>query len=261
MEDANVLFVGGAGLPFGVEPLLYVYDVETGDELAACSPQGDASFVSDVVIIGNYAYATDAQINSIMVVDVEAAIKGECVVTSIEMPADLFKATVDGEFLASGTCDHAKQTTRYLVQRLTPLCSVAGIVEYGAGVIISRTSRGGLYYLNLEDESVTEVASPEAARDNDGLTIAGDYLYVAENAKNRLSVWRLGDDSLAVSLDFVGYISSDDYDFPTAAVIYNDFIYVVNFRKETVPFPAGDEATSDFEALFYMTGVDRFDFY
>ena len=96
----GTLVVAGGGetdAPFSPPASLYVYDAETGTELAQCAPSEDEGFVflNDVTMIDSYAYVTDWYINKIMVVDVEAALDGDCVVKYIETPAEYFLSTPD----------------------------------------------------------------------------------------------------------------------------------------------------------------------
>jgi hypothetical protein len=96
--DGHLLVAGG-----GLDPKLFVYNVETGTEVAACATRNETSFLNDVAIVGNYAYVTDSFNSVIMVVDVASALLlGVCKVQFIELPAELFQRQ-DEEYLASGT--------------------------------------------------------------------------------------------------------------------------------------------------------------
>lgn len=89
----DYLFVAGGGVPDGTSAMLYVYDAKTGEEVVACSPNGDAYLLNDVAIVGDYAYVTDSFYNKIMVMDVEVALEASCDgIFSIETPAEYFLA-------------------------------------------------------------------------------------------------------------------------------------------------------------------------
>jgi hypothetical protein len=109
------------------DPKLFFYKVETGEEIIACDPTGGAfRDLVDVTIVGIYAFVTDSKFNAIMVVDVEAALDGDCVVSSITTDPDLF-LSVNGESLASGKkkCPDIINVPVLLEYRLThPLCFV-----------------------------------------------------------------------------------------------------------------------------------------
>jgi hypothetical protein len=140
-------------------------------------------------------------------------------------------------------------------------CYITGIIGYGSGLIISRTSGGGLFFLDLYNQTqVHEIASPEISPVNDGLALAGDLLYSCENKDDRVSVWKLTNETVP-SLTLLGHITNEEFDFPSAGAIYGDLLYTVNARLASLPFPADDEESPDiFDVDFYMTGVDRFDY-
>jgi hypothetical protein len=128
----GAIFAAGAGPQLGIPGLLYVYDSETGEEIVACAPPGISLFLNDLIVYKGKVYVTDSSVNTIFVVDADAALKGECIVSSIELPEELFlDATGTGQFFANG------------------------IVGYEGGLLIAR-SVGGLYYVDLNDEIVRE---------------------------------------------------------------------------------------------------------
>ena len=127
----GAIFAAGIGPQLGVPGLLYVYDSETGEEIVACAPLGITLFLNDLIVYKGKVYVTDSGVNTIFVVDADAALKGECSVSSIELPDELFLDPT-GAILANG------------------------IVGYEGGLLVAR-SAGGLYYVDLSDESVREV--------------------------------------------------------------------------------------------------------
>jgi hypothetical protein len=137
---------------------------------------------------------------------------------------------------------------------------IPGIIGYGSGLIISRDAGGGLFFLDLNNQSVVEIASPEDSPVNDGLALAGDLLYSCENAENRISVWKINGNEVP-SLTLEGHITNESFDFPSAGAIYGDLLYTVSMRWMDLPFPADDEESPEiFNVDFYVTGVDRFDY-
>jgi hypothetical protein len=105
----RAILVAGAGPIFPefneTIPSLHVYDAASGELRASCSrPDGDGPsvFINDVTAIDGTAYATDSFINSILTVDVEAALNvGDCETTSIELPEVPFLN--QDNFQANGT--------------------------------------------------------------------------------------------------------------------------------------------------------------
>jgi len=122
----DALFVAGGGVPDGTPVMLYLYDAETGEEIAACAPVGDAYLLNDVAILGNYAYVTDSYYNKLMVVDVEAALAGSCDVFSIKLPSEYFLADPPESFpRANGRCRDLYQISlHYMVCSSTFICSL-----------------------------------------------------------------------------------------------------------------------------------------
>ena len=74
-----------------LEPTVYVFNATTGDEITKCSLEGSV-FMNDVTVHNGKAYATDSLVNRITEIDVDSATTGECVMASIEIPAEIFAA-------------------------------------------------------------------------------------------------------------------------------------------------------------------------
>lgn len=98
---------GGGGSILGeknsttLEAALNVYNATTGQEIRKCYPEGGGFFMNDVAVKDGKAYATDSFSNSIMVLDVAAAVDGVCDISAIELPSHLFLNSKEG-FQASG---------------------------------------------------------------------------------------------------------------------------------------------------------------
>jgi hypothetical protein len=111
----GVLVVTGGGSVYGWRGAVYVYDAETGTEMAACLPSGDpARYLHGIAVVDDtMAYVTDSQRNVLMRLDINAAINGECIVASIPLTVestsgaanrtDPFSTNDPNVFLASGT--------------------------------------------------------------------------------------------------------------------------------------------------------------
>jgi sugar lactone lactonase YvrE len=223
----GAIFVAGAGPGAGVPGLLYVYDSETGEDIAACAPMGNVGFINDVVVYKGKAYVTDSAVNSIMVVDADAALKGECIVSSIELPEELF-VSLNGEFAANG------------------------IVDYEGGLLIAR-SIGGLYYVDLNNESVVEVLG---TTNGDGIEVDGDTLYI--NESTFISVWKLSLEGGLVNAEYERSIMSDLLDTATTSILYGDFIVTVNARFGTAPLFTPAEGSPDFPETFNVVSINLF---
>jgi hypothetical protein len=86
--EQDHLFVAGGGVPDGTPLMMYVYDAYNGEEITSCAPPGsdDWYLLNDIAIHGDYAYVTDPYYNKLLVMDVAAALKGTCNVSSIKTP-------------------------------------------------------------------------------------------------------------------------------------------------------------------------------
>jgi sugar lactone lactonase YvrE len=224
----GAIFVAGGGPGAGLPGLLYVYDSETGEDIAACAPTGNVGVLNDVIVYEGKAYVTDSAVNSIMVVDADAALKGECIVSSIELSEELFLSTT-GEFLANG------------------------IVDYEGGLLVAR-SLGGLFYVDLDDESVVEVLG---TTNGDGLVVDGDTLYINEST-GIISVWRLSLEGSLVNAEFERSIMSDLFDFASTSIVYGDYIVSVNARFGTAAAFTPEEGSPDYPETFNVVSVYRF---
>ena len=90
--DSGVILAcsGGAFVGPNNTAAINVFDAVSGELIVECLPEGNGTFLNDVTVINGTAYATDSFQNSIMVMDVEKAKAGECDVSAIETPADIF---------------------------------------------------------------------------------------------------------------------------------------------------------------------------
>ena len=256
----GALFVAGGGIPDGTPVMMYVYDAATGEEIASCSPDGDGYYLlNDVAILGDYAYVTDSFYNKLMKVDVAAALEGNCVVSSIETPAEYFLADpIESGPRANGTSIDIAWIKEFIHETSHHFScnSFAGIIAYDKGLIVARTEPGGLYYLDLEDGDIitNELATPDIAPRNDGLAIAGDVLYSTENTLNSISAWRLVEN---MPLRPLGRLDVEDLDFPATLEIYNDkYLCTVDACLKSLPV-TGAEGSTDFNKTFVMQCIDR----
>ena len=157
---------GGGPVPFGFsQTAVYVYDANTGHDIATCIPLvGDDGFMNDVAIVDGKAYITDSGTPNLMVLDVDSAVKkGTCHVSSIALPNEFFDIDFPG---------------------------ANGIAAYGDGLLIATTSTGAAYFLNLKDNSVSQIIAPGDAMSSNGLLVIDDMLYITQ-LNNIISVWNL----------------------------------------------------------------------
>lgn len=234
---------GGAGAVFGVnetfEAVVYVYNATTGEEITHCGADF-AIFCNDVTVVDGKAFATDSLVNTILEIDVAAAVnEGECATREIPIPADIF---LEPEGFKAN-----------------------GIIPYANGLLIVSIGQGGLFYLDLITEETTRILSDGSIVCGDGLAIgstedgSGDILYVSENCFNRQSGWLL-QSSPTISAEPLGYLLSEDYDDPATSDIVGDMIWAVNARFTSAPFNPIEAELDLYDETFSVIGLNRFGF-
>lgn len=103
----GMIWAAGGGPQFSAAtaiPEVRLYDPQTGALKLNCTPNAEApatNFMNDMAFVDGKVYVTNSFRNSIMILDEEAALNGQCVVDSIDTPIDLFPPT---EFGANGKC-------------------------------------------------------------------------------------------------------------------------------------------------------------
>jgi hypothetical protein len=130
-----------------------------------------------------------------------------------------------------------------------------GIVPYKGGLLINQPSDGGLYYLDLQDNSVSEVLSPGTmpkVNTRAGMTIAdGNILYVIENrsSKRKIGVWELAM-AAPVQATLLGYLTQQgNSDLLLASAVAGDIIYSINKRERLLPTKDGYTNTFQIVAI------------
>ena len=98
--DDGYLFVCGSGPAFGANvSIVYVYDAESGEEVAACtSTDNPGQLWNDIAILDGTGYITDSRLNLLYTLDVDAAKNGECVIGSIDLPSEFFLSETNVNF-------------------------------------------------------------------------------------------------------------------------------------------------------------------
>jgi hypothetical protein len=102
----ETLFIAGTELVEDVpEGRIYVLDALSGDEIVACAIDVDF-FPTDIAIVGDRAYATNAYGSNLVSIDVAAAVNGTCEMEIIDLqPVEAFNATsFDVVEFIIGTC-------------------------------------------------------------------------------------------------------------------------------------------------------------
>jgi sugar lactone lactonase YvrE len=203
-ERSNAIFVAGGGPAIGL-PIPgsgYVYDADTGAELANYSFNG--LFVNDVIVTKDAAYFTDSLRPVLYKVPLGPG---------GSLPASFEEIPLSGDFVQGG------------------FPSANGIVATpnGKTLILAHTEAASLYKVDPDTGVATEIDLGGAfVPSADGLVLAGKQLYVVQNFLNRIGVVHL-DSSLTSGV--VGEpLTSPDYMIPTTADRFGNKIYAVNAR-------------------------------
>lgn len=209
-ERTGLLFVAGGPTGFA-----YVYDGETGENVAEIELTTGDSFINDVVVTKDAAYFTNSAQPVIYRVALEE--NGELPSTprvkEIPLSGD-YRFTPDA-FNANGIAATQNGKTLIIVN------SVDGLlykVRPGSGVA---------KLIDLDGETLLN---------GDGILLEGRTLYVVQNRMNQIAVVSLTNSDLDEG-EIVNTITDDDFRVPTTIARFGDSLYAVNARFGTEPTP------------------------
>ncbi|MGW7274584.1 hypothetical protein ACWGH5_29185 [Streptomyces sp. NPDC054864] len=206
------LFVGG-GLGWA-----YVYDIETGEEVACwqLGKVGDlkSTLVNKVFVNQRGAYFSDTSCCVLYHVPIsQAGELGSPRTLTLSGPA----AEVSGHFNLNGV--------------VAP--------EGGAPLIVSHTAKGRIYTVDL-DTGVSREIEGVQVRSADGLLLQGRDLWVVQNWADQVSRVRLSDDLRSGTVEAV--ITDEAFQFPTTAIpVGDDRIAVINAKSDTGIVPTAEQ--------------------
>src|SRR5574341_1140556 len=201
----GLLFVAG-----GPTGYAYIYDAETGANIAAIQLTTLPSFINDVVITRDAVYFTNSF--QPILYKVPLANNGElpAVPTAEEIPLGGYYQFTPGAFNANGIA-------------ATP---------NGKTLIIVNTTQGALYRVDPETGVASRINLGTGAVPNgDGILLQGKTLYVVQNFLNQIAVVELNPDFSAGEITTT--ITSALFRIPTTAAKFGSALYVVNARFDT----------------------------
>lgn len=200
---ANHLFVAGG--PGGAA---YVYDIETGEEVAAIPlATPGASFINDVVVTRGAAYFTNSFAPYFYRLPLGPG--GEVSDPAIAEPIMLTGAweEIPGGFNSNG---------------------IAATPD-GRWLIIVNSTTGKLYRVDPTNGGADEIdLGGELMTAGDGILLHGKTLYVVRNRQNRIAVISLAPDFASGVLD--RYITDSDFNVPTTIAEFGKYLYAVNAK-------------------------------
>jgi hypothetical protein len=208
-ERTGLLFVAG-----GATGYAYVYNAETGENVAAIQLETRPSFINDVVITEDAAYFTNSSQRFLYKVPLKE--NGELPkkprVEAIRLRGE-YKFT-PGEFNANGIA-------------ATP---------NGSWLIVVNTFEGALYRVDPMTGVATRINLRKGAvPSGDGILLQGENLYVVQNFLNQISVVELNNRLTAGEIERT--ITNELFRIPTTVARFDDTLCVVNARFDTPPTP------------------------
>jgi strictosidine synthase-like protein len=222
--DVRVLAPGGAGrVAVGVEVragLVWVAGGDTGKawvyrrngRLIRTYDFDPGGFVNDVVVTEHAAYFTDSFEPYLYRVPIgnDGLPSGQGGVEARPLSGDI--AYEDG-FNANGI-DVDRGAARFVM------------VQSNTGELFRVRPSGRTREIDLGGRKVAM---------GDGVVLQGDAVYVVQNFLNRVAKVRLSDDFRSGRV--LSRTTDPDFDVPTSADVFGDFLYVVNARFTTPPTP------------------------
>jgi sugar lactone lactonase YvrE len=209
-ERTGLLFVAGGPTGFA-----YVYDGDTGENVAEIELTTGDRFINDVVVTKDAAYFTNSAQPVIYRVALEE--NGELPSTPKVKEIPLrgeYQFTPDA-FNANGIAATPNGKTLIIVN------SVDGLpykVRPGSGVA---------KLIDLDGETLLN---------GDGILLEGRTLYVVQNRMNQIAVVSLTNSDFDQG-EVVNTITNDDFRVPTTIARFGDSLYAVNARFGTEPTP------------------------
>jgi len=207
VDGRGRLFVAG-----GQKGKAYVYDAETGDDIALYTLATGTTFINDVIVTPNAAWFTDSSKPFLYKVPINAdgSLGTQSSVFSLALSGDM--NFVEGQFNANG---------------------IAATPD-GATLIIVQSNTGKLFTVNPATGATKEIIlrtadnKPDNVVNGDGILLQDQTLFVVQNQQNSIA-------KIALSADFsagtvVGRVSGTGFDVPTTIAASDGSLYIVNAR-------------------------------
>lgn len=208
-DRTGLLFVAGGPTGFA-----YVYNGETGANVAEIQLTTGIAFINDVVITRDAAYFTNSSQPVLYRVPLEN----------------------NGELPETPTVEEIPLTGDY--QFVPNAFNANGIAATpnGKTLIIVNSADGALYNVDPNTGVATRIDLGGASVPNgDGILLQGKTLYVVQNRLNQIAVVRLNSDFTEGTI--VDTITSPLFRVPTTIARFGDALYAVNARFGTPPTP------------------------
>jgi outer membrane protein assembly factor BamB len=185
-----------------------VYDAASGDLLETYG--FTSGFVNDVVVTAEAAYATDSNIQQILVMPL-----GDD--GALPAPDDAFTLPITGDFVYQAGFN------------------ANGIVAFAGWLIVPQSNTGELFAIDPSTGESVQLLPEGSIPSADGIELVGSTLYIVVRgpAFTGVAVYRI----LGGTVSFLGQIPSDDLDVPTTVAFAAGRLWVANARFGTPVTP------------------------
>ena len=208
-ERTGLLFVAGGPTGFA-----YIYDGETGANVAEIQLTTADSFINDVVITRDAAYFTNSRQPILYRVPLEE----------------------NGELPASPTVEEIPLSGEYVFVPNAFNANGIAATPNGKTLIIVNSADGVLYNVDPTTGAATRIDLGDASVPNgDGILLQGKTLYVVQNRLNQIAVVELNSDLTAGTITET--LTDPDFRVPTTIARFGNALYAVNARFGTPPTP------------------------
>jgi len=205
---SDYLFVSGGPSGGG-----RVYDTDTGELVEEYLFSNEPSFINDVIVTRTAAYFTNSSQPELYKVPLGPG-------GSAPAPDAFETITLGGEFefIPDAFNTNGIETT-----------------PNEAFLIIVNSTAQALYRVDPATGHAVEIDLGEPIANGDGLVRRGQTLFVVQNQLNQVAAMRL--DPRYTSGRILETFTDDDFDVPTTADIFGNWLYAVNARFGTPPGP------------------------
>jgi hypothetical protein len=205
--DRGLLFVAGG--PTGDA---YVYDAQTGEEVAVLDLTDDPSFVNDVIVTRDAAWFTDSR------------------------SAVLYRVALGPDGTPTGGVETVPLSGDWQQVVGFNANGIAATPD-GRTLLVVNSTTGILYNIDPgTGEAVAVDTGGAALTSGDGILLHGLTLHVVRNSLNEVVELQLSPDFLSATL--VDTLTDPDFDVPTTIALHGSRLYAVNARFSTPPTPS-----------------------
>jgi sugar lactone lactonase YvrE len=208
-QRTNLLYVAG-----GSTGMAYVYEADSGANVAAIQLTNLPTFINDVVVTREAVYFTDSFRPFYYQVPLASNGKLGNSPTANEIPL-----TGDYQFIPGGFNANGIDAT-----------------PNGKALVLVNSTTGSLYLLDAGQSAASLIdLSGDTVPSGDGILLEGKTLYVVQNVLNQIAAVEL--DPSLTSGKVADTLTNPNLRVPTTVGRFGDALYAVNARFDTPPTP------------------------